>query len=113
LFILVLPISLAALALGARRIENVTTPRYAPLDVLSVVLSALAFGGLVYGISSLGAVEAPGTVPAWIPIAVGAACMLVFVLRQLSLQKTNGALLDLRTFASPLATNGGAIIPPL
>ncbi len=35
-----------------RRIENVTTPRYAPLDVLSVVLSALAFGGLVYGVST-------------------------------------------------------------
>jgi DHA2 family lincomycin resistance protein-like MFS transporter len=100
LFIFVLPIAVAALALGARRIENVTTPRYAPLDVISVVLSALAFGGLVYGISSLGIVAGPGTLPAWAPIAVGAVAMVAFVLRQLALQKVNGALLDLRTFAS-------------
>lgn len=100
LFILVLPISLAALALGVRRIENVTTPRYAPLDVASVVLSALAFGGLVYGISTLGEVAAPDALPTWLPLAGGAVAMVVFVLRQLSLQKHNGALLDLRTFAS-------------
>jgi DHA2 family lincomycin resistance protein-like MFS transporter len=100
LFILVLPISLCALALGARRIENVTTPRYAPLDVLSVVLSALAFGGLVYGISSLGAVAGPDVLPTWIPLVVGAVAMIVFIFRQLALQKRNVALLDLRTFAS-------------
>jgi DHA2 family lincomycin resistance protein-like MFS transporter len=35
-----------------------------------------------------------------VPIAVGAVAMVAFVLRQLALQKVNGALLDLRTFAS-------------
>ena len=49
-----LPIALAALALGYRLMVNVTTPRYAPLDVLSVILSAFAFGGVVYGLSSFG-----------------------------------------------------------
>ncbi|MEP7313823.1 MAG: DHA2 family efflux MFS transporter permease subunit [Pseudomonadota bacterium] len=100
MFILVLPIALGALALGARRIENVTTPRYAPLDVLSVILSAFAFGGLVYGISNVGVPAAPGGLPAWVPLVAGAVAMTVFILRQLSLQKTNNALLDLRTFTS-------------
>ncbi len=100
LFILVLPISLIGLALGVRRIENVTTPRHAPLDLPSVVLSALAFGGLVYGISTLGEVAAPDALPVWLPLAGGAVAMVLFVLRQLSLQKHDGALLDLRTFAS-------------
>ena len=36
LFVLVLPIALASLWLGWRRIENVTTPRDAPLDIASV-----------------------------------------------------------------------------
>jgi len=49
LFILVLPIALAALAVGALRIRNVTTPRYAPLDAVSVVFSAVGFGGLLAG----------------------------------------------------------------
>ena len=50
MFVLVLPIALGSLWLGWRRIENVTTPRDAPLDIASVVLSAFAFGGLVYGL---------------------------------------------------------------
>jgi DHA2 family lincomycin resistance protein-like MFS transporter len=98
LFVLVLPIALGALALGATRIVNVTTPRYAPLDVASVIVSALAFGGVVYGLSNLVVPEAP--VPGWLALAVGSVAMLVFVLRQIALQKREAALLDLRTFAS-------------
>ena len=100
LFILVLPIALGALLLGAKRIQNVTTPRYAPLDVLSVVLCGLAFGGLVYGISTLGAAAAPGALPTWVPLVVGAVAMVAFIIRQLALQQRNDALLDLRTFNS-------------
>lgn len=104
MFILVLPIALGALLLGARRIQNVSTPRYAPLDVLSVILSATAFGGLIYGLSSVGESVAhsdqPTLVPLWVPIAVGALAMTVFVWRQLRLQRDNKALLDLRVFQS-------------
>ncbi len=101
LFIFILPIALGALWLGSRRIENVSTPRYAPLDVLSVFLAGLAFGGLVYGISNVGTDTAPGVLPAWIPLAIGSICMVAFILRQLKLQRGKGALLDLRTFRSP------------
>jgi DHA2 family lincomycin resistance protein-like MFS transporter len=97
LFVVMLPIALGALALGWRLMLNVTTPRYAPLDVLSVILSALAFGGIVYGLSGLGEHAADGALPAWIPLAIGVATMVIFVLRQLSLQQRDAALLDLRT----------------
>jgi MFS transporter, DHA2 family, lincomycin resistance protein len=100
LFVLVLPIALASLWLGARRVQNVTTPRDAPLDILSVILSVFAFGGAVYGLSMLGVPRAPGSPPAWIPLVVGGVAMVVFVRRQLKLQQTNSALLDLRTFRS-------------
>ena len=82
-------------------LRNVTTTRYAPLDIVSVVLSALAFGGLVYGLSSFG--EPAGSeagIPGWIPLAIGVVAMLVFVARQIRLQAHDKALLDLRTFAS-------------
>ncbi len=100
LFIIMLPISLGALALGYRMMLNVSTPRYAPLDLLSVLLSAIAFGGIVYGLSGLGGEAAAGSVPAWVPLVVGATTMVVFVLRQLALQKRDAALLDLRTLQS-------------
>ncbi|RDE08283.1 MDR family MFS transporter [Pelagibacterium lacus] len=102
MFYLVLPIALAALALGAARIQNVTTPTKAPLDLLSVLLSALGFGGLVYGLSSLGgeASHAGGAMPfpSWLPVVVGVVALGLFIARQFSLQKRDAALLDLRTF---------------
>ncbi len=101
MFVLVLPIALLVTVLGARRIENVGSLRYAPLDVPSVILSALGFGGLVYGLSSFGeAADAPTLVPGWAVLAVGAVAMVAFVLRQLRLERQDRALLDLRTFAS-------------
>ncbi len=100
LFVLVLPIALGSLWLGWRRIENVTTPRKAPLDVASVVISILAFGGSVYGLSVLGVPPAPGQPPAWAPLVIGGIAMIVFVQRQLKLQRSDSALLDLRVFAS-------------
>ncbi len=99
MFILVLPIALGALALGAKLMQNVSTPRYAPLDVVSVILSALAFGGIVYGLSALGeGASHEQAIPAWVPLAVGLVGMAIFVWRQLTLQKRDRALLDLRTF---------------
>ncbi|HTB90718.1 MAG TPA: MDR family MFS transporter [Steroidobacteraceae bacterium] len=100
LFILILPIALGALALGARRIQNVTTPHHAAIDGISVVLSGVAFGGLVYGLSNIGVAAAPGTLPAGIWSAVGAVFLVVFIFRQVSLQKKGYPLLDLRTFES-------------
>jgi DHA2 family lincomycin resistance protein-like MFS transporter len=101
LFWVMLPIAVAMLILGVIRVPNVSEPWKAPLDVLSVILSAIAFSGLVYGLSSLGqATEGDASLPAWIPLFVGAVFVLTFVLRQLALQKRDAALLDLRTFTS-------------
>ncbi|WP_196257937.1 MDR family MFS transporter [Pelagibacterium limicola] len=99
LFWLILPISLGALALGWRLMQNVTTPRYAPLDILSVVLSALGFGGLVYGLSTIGeAGHGELILPLWVPLVIGGAGLALFIWRQVILQRKDGALLDLRTF---------------
>ncbi|WP_390623495.1 MDR family MFS transporter [Subtercola endophyticus] len=100
MFWLVLPIALAALVLGALRIPNVTTPRKAPFDVLSVILSAFGFGGLVYGLTTIGGGSAVGWMPGWAPLAIGLVALALFVLRQLQLQRSDRALLDLRTFTS-------------
>jgi DHA2 family lincomycin resistance protein-like MFS transporter len=101
IFILVLPIAVAALVLGAMRVQNVTEPRAVPLDTLSVILSAFAFGGLIYGLSSLGeSVQGNAPVAPWIPLVVGGVSLVLFILRQLSLQRGDRAFLDLRTFTS-------------
>jgi MFS transporter, DHA2 family, lincomycin resistance protein len=100
IFWLVLPIALAALVLGLQRITNVGETTAAPIDVVSVVLSALGFGGLVYGLSSLGHSGGTSAVVMWGAFAVGVAGLVAFVARQMVLQRADRALLDLRTLRS-------------
>jgi DHA2 family lincomycin resistance protein-like MFS transporter len=105
LFAIVLPIALIALVIGAKLMTNVGETERIPLDVLSVVLSALAFGGIVFGLSQFGGGQAgPGGLSAGalggIVLGGGLVFLAVFVLRQLSLQKADDALLDLRVFRS-------------
>lgn len=100
IFIIVLPISLGALYLGYRLMKNVSTPRYAPLDILSVILSAFAFGGIVYGLSSFGEAAQHAVMSPFIPLGIGVVAMVVFVWRQIALARKDAALLDLRTLLS-------------
>ncbi|MBB5953867.1 DHA2 family lincomycin resistance protein-like MFS transporter [Saccharothrix tamanrassetensis] len=100
MFWVVLPISLTTLALGLRRVKRIGETSSTPIDVLSVVLSVFGFGGLVYGLSSIGHTGEGSTATLWASLAVGAAGITAFVLRQVSLQRHERALLDLRTFAS-------------
>lgn len=110
MFGLVLPVALAALALGAWRLPNVTETGQARVDVPSVVLSALAFGPLVYWLSSLGEGSASPAV-GWVALGVGLGALAWFVTRQLLLQRSpDGPLLDLRVFAVPAFRTGTVLL---
>nr|WP_245867055.1 DHA2 family efflux MFS transporter permease subunit [Diaminobutyricimonas aerilata] len=101
MFIIVLPIAIAALLLGAARIQNVTEPKKVPIDVTSVVLSAFAFSGLIYGLSSIAeASQGHEIVPVWVPLVFGALALAGFIWRQFVLQRGDRALLDLRVFGT-------------
>jgi DHA2 family lincomycin resistance protein-like MFS transporter len=108
MFLAVLPIAVLALVLGAVLIKNLTEPRKVKLDLLSALLSAVAFGGLIYGLSSLGESAAGNhtPVPPYAAVAAGAVSLALFVFRQLSLQKRDAALMDLRPFKSRSFTVG-------
>jgi DHA2 family lincomycin resistance protein-like MFS transporter len=111
IFGIVLPIALVALAVGARWIHNLGEPTHAPIDVLSVILSALGFGGLVYGLSQLGggghgtgtaavAAQTLSTVSLIVALTIGVVALGLFGWRQVILQRDDDALLDLRLFRS-------------
>lgn len=96
----VLPVALIALAAGARWLRVSAQTRRVPLDVLSVPLAVIGFGGLVWGLTAIGeAARGYSPVPAWLPIIVGVLAMVAFVVRQLRLQRQERALLDLRPLA--------------
>lgn len=112
IFGIVLPIALVALAMGARWIHNLGQATRAPIDVLSIILSAFGFGGLVYGLSQIGGAQTHGgtaaeaaaqslsTVSLVVSLSVGVLALALFVWRQLLLQRVDDALLDLRVFRS-------------
>lgn len=103
MFLLVLPIALVALVIGARLLERGGEVRRSSIDLLSVVLAAVGFGGSVYGISVAGeAAGAMGRPEVLAPLVIGGVSLIVFVFRQLALQRTDNPLLDLRVFRFPM-----------
>jgi DHA2 family lincomycin resistance protein-like MFS transporter len=101
LFWVMLPIALVMLVIGVRRVPNVSETRKVRLDTPSVILSALAFSALVFGLSQIGsAAVGEAAIQPSAPIVVGLATLGFFVWRQIVLQRTDSALLDLRTFLS-------------
>lgn len=99
-FWLVLPLVVLLLVAGLRSLRDVGVVERSRLDLWSLPLAAVAFGGFVAGASQLGS----PTVPAWLPataLTVAAVALVLFVRRQVALQRTDSALLDLRTFTHP------------
>ncbi|MEV3936456.1 MDR family MFS transporter [Glycomyces sp. NPDC049804] len=108
MFLAVLPIAVLALVLGGVLIKNLGETRPVKLDLLSAMLSAVAFGGLIYGLSSFGESAAGNhtPVPPYVAVGAGAASLALFVFRQLRLQRDDAALMDLRPFKSRSFTVG-------
>lgn len=121
IFAIVLPIALVALAMGARWMTNLGETTNSPIDLLSVALSALAFGGIVYALSQFGSSHEGGAATRSISstmlgaaILAGGALMLgLFVWRQIALLRTHGPLLDLRVFQSRNFTIAIAVLAVL
>ncbi len=100
MFGIVLPIA-AAIGLGGRaRLRNVGEPRAASLHVPSVVLSAIGFGTLVYGLSEVGQ-GGDARLQGALFALTGVAFVAGFVVVQLRLQRVDRPLLDLRTLRRP------------
>jgi MFS transporter, DHA2 family, lincomycin resistance protein len=98
IFAVVLPVAALIGSLGLRTLVNVSEPQVSRIDGASVVLSAVGFGALVYGLSGLGeGSRGSAPVPPWLTTVVGLVTLAAFARRQVLLQDGAGPLLDLRT----------------
>lgn len=95
IFWFMVPLVAIAAGIGALKLINIGEPTSAPLDLVSVILSVFAFGGLVYGLSSIGLIL-EGQRSALVILVVGVVGVVLFVWRQLNQAKKGRALLDLR-----------------
>lgn len=121
-FYVVFPIAIIIIIASIFLLKNVTETTHPKLDIASVILSTLGFGGLLYSFSSVG--EAGWTSVQFIaPLIVGIVSLVIFIRRQLHLKEpmlefrvfnygiyTLGTILSMFVFGVLIATN---IILPL
>jgi EmrB/QacA subfamily drug resistance transporter len=121
-FYVILPIAVINIITAYILLKNVTELTYPKLDKLSVVLSTIGFGGILYGFSTVS--QAGFT--SWhviVSLIVGIIALVIFIKRQLNLKEpmlefrvfsyniyTIGTVLGMFVFAVMIATN---IILPL
>jgi len=100
LFEMIVPFAVLSLVLAIWKLRNVMPTRQSHLDYLSVLLSAIGFGGLLYGFSSVSR-EGWGDSVVISTISIGAVGLILFTWRQLKLSQP---LLDLRVYRYPMFT---------
>ena len=99
IFIAILPFAVASLIIGNLMIRVPSVPRKVSLDAASVALSAVGFASLVYGLASFGEGAEHAVVSPWISLITGVIVVAAFVARQVQLQKSDSAQLDMRPFS--------------
>lgn len=100
LFYVVIPIALLDLLLAYFFLRNVTERTFPKIDILSIMLSTLGFGGLLYGFSSAGTFGWDSTAVI-ASISVGIIALWFFIRRQGQLKQP---ILEFRVFTYGLFT---------
>ncbi|MBL7500806.1 multidrug efflux MFS transporter [Frankia sp. CNm7] len=93
IFVFMLPVALLVAVAGLRQLENVGETTNDSLNWPSVVLAALGFSGLLFGLSEIGARDG---IMVGLIIAGGAGLVAAFAALQMRLARLSSPLLDLR-----------------
>lgn len=100
-FLMVLVFFVATTILGLSLLKNITETSHPKLDILSVILAAIGFTGIIMGFSGLG--DYGLSLNVTIPMIIGVLSIIIFAMRQLSLEHP---LLNLHVFKYPFFTIG-------
>ncbi|WP_407656772.1 DHA2 family efflux MFS transporter permease subunit [Anaerosinus massiliensis] len=98
-----LPLLLVSLLFGIKYMQNLSTITRPPIDLLSIGLSTLGFGSIVFGFSNAGDVRGLNTPEVYISLGLGTISLVMFTVRQLSLDQP---ILNLRAFMYPMFSLG-------
>ncbi|AKO93660.1 multidrug MFS transporter [Priestia filamentosa] len=107
IFWISLPLLIVALVFGAFFMQNVTKPTKPKIDIFSIVLSTIGFGGIVYGFSSAGEGGGWGSSNVIFAIAIGVVALVAFSIRQVKMDKP---MLNLNAFKYPMFVIGLLLI---
>lgn len=105
LFEMIIPIAILSLLFGIWKLENVMETRKVSLDYMSLILSTIGFGGLLYGFSSA---SNKGWDNPWVygTIIVGTISLIIFFSKQLKMEEP---FLDIGIYKYPMFALGSVI----
>ncbi|SEM16004.1 MFS transporter, DHA2 family, lincomycin resistance protein [Paenisporosarcina quisquiliarum] len=103
-----LPLLVIGLLIGLKYLENVTDVTNPRIDLLSVLLSTIGFGGVVFGFSKAGeGSEGWSSMVVLTSIVIGLVALVLFILRQ---KKMSEPMLNLNVFKYPMYVIGMLLI---
>lgn len=105
LFDIVIPIAALTLILAIFKLKNILPQKQISLDILSLILSSIGFGGILYGFSSAGE-KGWDSVHVYGTIIVGTISLVLFIVRQLKMEEP---LLQFRIYKYPMFALSSAI----
>ncbi|RLQ94045.1 MDR family MFS transporter [Falsibacillus albus] len=94
LFFIILPIAIIDMIIAYFAMRNVTELTRPKVDVPSIILSSFGFGGLLYGFTSAGN-NGWGDIMTIASLTAGTIALVIFILRQLSMERP---MLEFRVF---------------
>ena len=94
------------LIVGYFNLENVSEITKPRIDILSVFLSTIGFGGTIFALSTL-AESSFGEIKVWLPLIIGLLALVIFSLRQF---KMDEPMINLRVFKYPMFTVGTILL---
>ncbi|GAA2699945.1 hypothetical protein GCM10009865_06460 [Aeromicrobium ponti] len=103
IFWFTIPFLLFSLIFGAKYLPNVNEVRKVSIDIFSVILSTIGFGGIVYGVSVGGEHGGWTSTSVIVSIIVGFVALVFFSYRQ---TKMENPMLNLKAFTYPLFVLG-------
>ncbi|MFC7686097.1 DHA2 family efflux MFS transporter permease subunit [Ureibacillus sp. GCM10028918] len=103
-----LPLLVIGLLIGLKYLENVTDVTKPRIDLLSVLLSTIGFGGVVFGFSKAGeGSEGWGSMVVVTSIVIGLIALVLFILRQ---KNMSVPMLNIGVFKYPMYVIGMLLI---
>jgi EmrB/QacA subfamily drug resistance transporter len=102
---MIIPIAVIVLLLSIFKLKDTKEKSDASLDTLSVILSSIGFGGLLYGFSSAGD-KGWGDVEVYSTLIAGTIALILLIVRQFRLEEP---MLDFRVYKHPMFSLSSAI----
>ncbi|MEY8345695.1 MFS transporter [Niallia circulans] len=107
IFWISLPLLVVALVFGSIFMQNVTTLTKPKIDILSIILSTIGFGGIVYGFSNAGEGGGWGSLEVIISIAIGLIALILFAILQVTSEQP---MMNLGAFKYPMFVIGLVLV---